>query len=138
MGSLLKLALSALAASGQASAFAALRVRMAAGTVLAIGALLLATAAWACACAALWIALIPPLGPVGAPLAVAGACLALAAIMGLVAWLLVRRRRAASLGDEVQLEALVAEAGKLIKEHKLGALVAAALAGFVAGDSTRK
>ncbi len=137
MGSLIKLALSALAASSQSSAFAAFTGRMAAAALLGFIALVLAGAAWGCAGAALWIALIPPLGPVGAPLVVAAVCLVFAGILALIAWLLMRRRRA-RLGEGLQLDALLAQAGNLINEHKLGALLVAVLAGILAGNSTRK
>ena len=137
MGSLIKLALSALAASSQSSAFAAFTGRMAAAALLGFIALVLAGAAWGCACAALWIALIPTLGSVGAPLVVAAVCLVFAGILALVAWLLMRRRRA-RLGEGLQLDALLTQAGNLINEHKLGALVVAVLAGILAGNSTRK
>lgn len=137
MGSLIKLALSALAASSQTSALAAFSGRMVAGGVLGVVALLLAGAAWGCACAALWIALIPALGPVGAPLVVAGVCLSVAGLLALAAWQLVRRRRARAV-NHLQLDAVMAEAGKLIQEHKVEAIVAAIVAGFVAGNSGRK
>jgi hypothetical protein len=137
MGSLIKLALSALAASSQTSALAAFSGRMVAGGVLGVVALLLAGAAWGCACAALWIALIPALGPVGAPLVVAGVCLSVAGLLALAAWQLVRRRRARAV-NHLQLDAVMAEAGKLIQEHKVEAVVAAIVAGFVAGNSGRK
>jgi hypothetical protein len=137
MGSLIKLALSALAASSQTSALAAFSGRMITGGVLGVVALLLAGAAWGCACAALWIALIPALGPVGAPLLVAGVCLSVAGFLALGAWQLVRRRRARAV-NHLQLDAVMAEAGKLIQEHKVEAVVAAIVAGFVAGNSGRK
>jgi hypothetical protein len=137
MGSLIKLALSALAASSQTSALAAFSGRMVAGGALAVVAVVFAGAAWGCACAALWIALIPALGPVGAPLVVAGVCLIVAALLALAAWQLVRRRRARA-ANHLQLDAVMAEAGKLIQEHKVEAIVAAIVAGFVAGNTGRK
>jgi hypothetical protein len=137
MGSLLKIALSALAASRGSSALGAFTGRMAAAALLGGCALLLAAAAWACACAALWIALIPSLGPAGAPLVVAGACLLLGGILALVAWLAVRRRRARPL-DGLQLDAVLTEAGRLINEHKVAALLAATLAGMLAASNGRK
>ena len=137
MGSLLKFALSALATSRVSSALGAFTGRMAAAALLGGCALLLAAAAWGCACAALWIALIPSLGPAGAPLVVAGACLLLAGILALVAWLAVHRRRARPV-DGLQLDAVLTEAGRLINEHKVAALLAAALAGMLAASNGRK
>ncbi len=116
---------------------AAFTGRMAAAALLGSCAVLLAAAAWGCASAALWIALIPSLGPAGAPLAVAGVCLLLAGILGLIAWLLVRRRRARP-ADGLQLDAMLSEAGRVINEHKGAALLAAALAGMLAANNGRK
>ena len=137
MGSLLKIALSVLAASKGSSAFAAFTGRMMAAALLGTLAILLALGAWGCVCAALWIALIPSLGPAGAPLFVAGACLLLAGILALIGWLLIRRRRARPV-DGLQLDALVGEASRFINEHKGAALLAAALAGMLAANSGRK
>jgi hypothetical protein len=137
MGSLLKLVLSALAASSRGSAFAALTGRMAVAALLGGFAVLLVAAAWGCACAALWIALIPALGPAWAPLVVAGACLAMAGILALIAWLVMRRRRARP-SDGLQVDVLLAEAGRVINEHKGAALLAAALAGMLAASNGRK
>src|SRR5260221_9877304 len=134
MGSLLKLALSALAASSQTSALAAFSGRMVAGGVLAVVAILLAGAAWGCACAALWIGVAPTLGPVGAPLVVAGVCLTVAALLGLGAWQQMRRHRARAV-NHLLLDAVLADAGKLIQEHKIEAILAAIIAGFVAGNN---
>ncbi len=121
MGSLLKLALSALAASSQNSALTAFSGRMAASGVLAVVAILLAGVAWGCACAALWIGVAPTLGPVGAPLVVAGVCLTVARAV-----------------NHLLLDAVLADAGKLIQEHKIEAILAAIIAGFVAGNNGRK
>jgi membrane protein implicated in regulation of membrane protease activity len=135
VGSLLKLALSALA-SGQSS-MKIFTGRMAAAAALGGLAILLVLAAWGCLCAALWIGLTPSLGPVGAPLAVAGVCLLAAGILALVAWGLMRRRRP-RINPELQAEALLAEAGRLINEHKGAALLVAALMGMMAGNSRRR
>ncbi len=137
MGSLLKLALSALAASSRSSAIAAFTGRMAAVVLLSGLAGLLAIAAWGCACAALWIALIPALGPAGAPLVVAAACLVFAGVLAFVAWFVMRRRRPRP-GDGLQLEALLAQAERFFNDHKGAALLAAVIAGMIAANSGRK
>lgn len=111
--------------------------RMAAAAALGGLAVMLVLAAWGCLCAALWIGLTPSLGPVGAPLAVAGVCLLAAGILALVAWGLMRRRRP-RVNPELQAEALLAEAGRLINEHKGAALLVAALMGMMAGNSRRR
>ena len=137
MGNLLKLALTALAASSQTSALKAFTGRMIAALVLAGLALVMAGAAWGCICAALWIGLTPSLGPVGAPLIVAALCIVVGGILALVAWALTRRRRA-RVQPELQVEALLSEAGQVIKEHKGAALILAALLGMMAGNGGRR
>jgi fatty acid desaturase len=137
MGSLLKLALTALAASSQTSALKDFTGRMLAAGVIAAIAVVLTAAAWGCLCAALWIGLIPVWGPVGAPLAVAGMCIVVAGILGLIAWRMMRRRRA-RVNPQLQLDALLSEGSRLIGEHKGAALLAAALLGMFAGGGRKK
>jgi len=137
MGNLLKLALTALAASSQTSALKVFTGRMLAAMVLGGLALVLAVGAWGCLCAALWIGLTPSFGPVGAPLAVAALCVLVAGILALVAWVLTRRRRS-RLETAAQVEALLSEAGDLIKEHKAAAVLGAILLGMLAGNSGRR
>ncbi len=137
MGNLLKLALTALAASGQTSALKAFTGRTLVAMVLAVLALVMAGAAWGCICAALWIGLTPSLGPVGAPLIVAALCILVAGILALVAWALTRRRRA-RVEPGLQVEALLSEASNLIKEHKGAAVLGALLLGMLAGNSGRR
>jgi hypothetical protein len=136
MGSLLKLALSALASS-QSPALRIFTGRFLAAGLLAGLALILVAVAWGCLCAALWLGLTPSLGPVGAPLVVAGVCVVFAAILGLVAWNLTRRRRP-PVSPALQAEALLAEASRLISEHKGAALLGAALIGMMAGSGRRR
>ena len=137
MGNLLKLALTALAASSQTSALKVFTGRMLAAMVLGGLALVLAVGAWGCLCAALWIGLTPSFGPVGAPLAVAALCVLVAGFLALVAWVLTRRRRS-RLETAAQVEALLSEAGDLIKEHKGAAVLGAILLGMLAGNSGRR
>ena len=137
MGNLLKLALTALAASSQTSALKVFTGRTLAAMVLAILALVMAGAAWGCICAALWIGLTPSLGPVGAPLVVAALCVLVAGILAVIAWALTRRRRP-RIEPGLQAEALLAEASNLIKEHKGAAVLGALLLGMLAGNSGRR
>ena len=137
MGSLLDLALSALAIWTRRSASASFTGQMAAAVLFAGLAVLLGAAALGCALAAFWIALIPQVGPVGATFIVAGACLALAGFLALLAWLLMHRARPRR-GDALDAEALLTEVGRYINEHKGATLLAAALAGVLAGNSGRK
>ena len=138
MGNLLKLALTALAASSQTSALKVFTGRMIAGLVLAGLALILACAAWGCICAAVWTGLVPSLGPVGAPLIVSALCVIVGGILALTAWALTRRRTPVRAQPELQIEALLAEAGQIIKEHKGAALILAALLGMMAGNDGRR
>ena len=138
MGGLLKLALTALAASGQTSALKQLTGRMPAALVLGALAILLATAAWGCLCAALWIELIPPLGLVGAPLVVAAICLIAGGILGLAAWTLMRRQRSSPTAPDLNFDALLGDAGRLVNEHKGAALLAALVLGMLAGNGSRR
>ena len=137
MGNLLKLALTALAASSQTSALKVFTGRMIAALVLAGLALVMAGAAWGCICAAVWIGLTPSLGSVGAPLMVAALCIVAGGILAFVAWALARRRRPRAQ-PELQVEALLSEAGQVIKEHKGAALILAALLGMMAGNGGRR
>lgn len=139
MDSIVKLALAlfAFVASSRRSLFGTLLGRMAAAALFLGLALLLAIAALACAGAALWIALIPQLGETGAPLVVAAICLTFSGILALVAWLLMRERRR-RLGEALQVDLLLAEAGRFLNEHKDAALLAAALAGMLAARRRRK
>ncbi len=137
MGGLLKLALTALAASSRTTALKEFTGRMMAALVLGGLALLLAAAAWGCFCAALWVWLTPSLGPVGAPLVVAAICLLAGAILGGVAWGLVRRRHPRPAAD-LNVDALLNDAGRLFNEHKGAALLAAALLGLLAGNGRRR
>jgi hypothetical protein len=57
--------------------------------------------------------------------------------LALVAWLAIRRRRARPV-DGLQLDAVLTEAGRLINEHKVAAMLAAALAGMLAASNGRK
>jgi hypothetical protein len=137
MGGLLKLALTALAASSQTSALKVFTRRLIAALVLGGLGLLLVLAAWGCLCAAIWIWLTPSLGPVGAPLVVAAICLVVGGVLGLVAWELTRRQRPRPASD-LNVDALLSDAGRLINEHKGAALLAAALLGLFAGNGRRR
>jgi hypothetical protein len=102
----------------------------------AFAATLLAAAAIGCTIAALWLFLQPRLGPVGAPLAAAGALLLLA----LVALLVARRvlkRQPALLAHPIDPSSLIAEIGQLMKSDKSSLLIAAAVAGLLAGTARR-
>ena len=90
----------------------------------------------ACALTALWIYALPHVGAVGAPLIVAGALF----VMSLTVYTLIRhamRRRPAQPPTGVTIELLRAEATSLFREHKGAVLVAALVAGLLAGRNER-
>lgn len=99
-----------------------------------------AVVASGCAIAALWIYLRPQIGPVLAPLAVAGLLLVLAGALVVLSRVIGRQRKkpAAALGDGRNaaadpLAALSDDALRLFKQHKGATLLAAVLAGLIAG-----
>jgi hypothetical protein len=136
MGGLLRLAEALLALGRFTSGIGAMLRRGSIALVCLLIAALLAVAALGCAVAALWIYLLPLLGTVGAPLAAAGALILIALVLLFVASRVLRAQRPrsqASSGD-----AVAADLARLIKEHKLEALVAALTAGLVAGAPSAK
>ncbi len=116
--------------------------RMTAAAWFALLATTFATASVGCGVAALWIFMLPAVGPVGAPLIAAGALLLLC--LALVATIRGILRRgptpisAAAVPDAAIPALLIAEASRLLDENKGAALLAALLAGAVAGDTRRK
>ena len=116
--------------------------RMTATVWCAVLATALAIASVGCAVAALWVFVLPEVGPVGAPLIAAAAllllCLSLLAIIRSIL-----RRRPAPLPTAVVTGAaipalLIAEASRLMEQNKGAALLAALLAGATAGSLSRK
>ncbi len=95
-----------------------------------------AGAAFGCAMAALWIVLLPQIGPVLAPLAVCGLLLVLALALLLTSQVVARRKvsgtaAAGAAGDP--LAALATDALRLVREHKGAMLLSAVLAGLIIG-----
>lgn len=135
MDALIKLAVMALARTGAADMAESAR-RTAATTLLAIVSGVLATASLGCAIAALWIFADSRIGPSGAALATAGCLLVLClAVLGLLQLVLRRHRRPPAVGSP---ELLLAEATRLFKDHKGTLLVAALVAGLLAGNESRE
>jgi hypothetical protein len=92
-----------------------------------------AIASGACAIYALWIFALPRLGPVGAPLGAAAALLGSSIALLVVMQALVRLRRRGNPPDIARLFG-IAEATRLFKENKGAMLVAALVAGLIAGS----
>jgi hypothetical protein len=137
MGSLIKLATWALIESGRAGSARAATSRIAVVALCAGLAGVLVVAALSCAAAALWIYVLPSLGPVGAPLAVASVLSTLMLILALAAWLVLRRNRARP-GAAMAPQLLLSQAVRLFNEHKGAVLVAAIVAGMATANSGRK
>jgi len=95
-----------------------------------------------CAVTALWVFVLPEVGPVGAPLIAAAALLSLCLPLLVIARIVLRRRPqlppAPALPDAAVPALLIAEASRLMEENKGAALLAALLAGATAGNLGRK
>ena len=135
-GGVIGSAVLAFARSGAAD-MAAFARRLTITALAAALAAVLVAASLGCAVAALWIFAAPRIGPAGAALCAAAVLLALGlAVLGL--GLLVakgnRRARPAAPSPDVML----AEAMKLFVNHKNAVLVAALIAGLLAGSDSRE
>ena len=137
MGSLIKLAAWALIESGRAGSARAATIRMSAAALCAGLAAMLVLAAFGCAATALWIAVLPALGPVGAPLVVAAGLSIVTLIVAMIGWQIVRHGRQRS-GVAVAPEFLLSEATRFFSEHKGAVLLAALVAGMAAANGSRK
>lgn len=88
-------------------------------------------AAIACALAALWLFLLPQLGPTGAPLVIAGVLVVMCG--ALLAVLRHEMKPGPPPPAGIAPSVLLAEATRLLNENKAAVLMAALLAGLVAG-----
>ena len=102
----------------------------------------LGTASVGCAVTALWVLVLPEVGPVGAPLIAAAVLLLLCLPLIAIARSVLRRRlpppAAPALPDAAVPALLIAEASRLMEENKGAALLAALLAGATAGSLNHK
>lgn len=131
MSELLRLALTLLATPPQRRSSTDTIVALAATAVVGLA----VVAAVACAAAATWIGLHPLVGPIGAPLIVAGAFVVVA-LVGLTTARHALRPPSTSAAPPAAAsnEALLVEASRLVAAHKAPVLLAAVLAGVVAGS----
>ena len=111
---------------GQQAAAHVARVAVATASCVCCG-----VAAMACALVALWLYVLPQVGPTGAPLVVAGVLLAMC--LALVALLRYGLKPRPAPASGVAPSVLIAETARLVNENKAAALLAALLAGLVAG-----
>jgi len=140
MDGLIKLVLAVITHVATARRLGAVAPRLIAATVLAVMALMIALGAIGCAVAALWIFLLPQLGPAGAPLVAAGALLVLCGILLGGAYALLRRQaKPADLLTEVLHHAAATAENPLAYESRLVVLLLGALAAGVsaAAKATR-
>jgi hypothetical protein len=106
-----------------------------ASCVSAAGILLLG--AVGCAATALWILVLPTLGPIGAAMIVAATLVALALILAAVGWYVVSHRSRKRDGAALP-PALLDDAIRLFTEHKGALLLAALLTGIAAANTSRR
>ena len=106
--------------------------RVAAGLVTV---LLCLVTAGGCLLAALWLYLLPYLGPVGTPLVLAGALLIKAGVILLWLRLHLKRHSAANAPSSAaaELAPALAEVEQIVRTHKLSSLSAALLTGLALG-----
>ncbi len=133
----LRLATMAAAASGKAGSIGRTTGRMTAAALCASLAAVSVIAAGGCAAAALWLFAIPYVGAAGAPLvSAAGLLVFCVALMTVARGVLRYRRRAPSSTAAPGLP--LGEVLRLFSENKGTVLLAALVAGLVAGNNGRK
>jgi hypothetical protein len=138
MGSLFKLATSALLATGGVNHLQATVTRLVVVAACATVAAVMMLGALGCLAAALWIYTLPALGPVGAPLVVAAAFLIVTLILVALACRIRRPRRRKAAAAPAAAASLAPEIARILKDHKGTVLLAAALAGMAAASGRRK
>jgi hypothetical protein len=138
----LRAAATALADTAAAGRMGTAARRMTAAAWCAVLATALAAASVGCAVTALWVFVLPEVGPVGAPLIAAAALLLLCLPLLAIARNVLRPRSAplpaTAVPDAAIPALLIAEASRLLEENKGAALLAALLAGATAGSFDRK
>ena len=137
MGSLIKLAAWVLIEFARTGRVRVAAVRMTAAALCTGLAVVLMLAALGCLVTALWMFVLPSLGPVGAPLVVAATLSAATLVLAVAVWLIIRHgRRKQGAATEPQL--LLSGATRLFNEHKGAVLLAAIVAGMAAASGGRK
>jgi hypothetical protein len=121
--------LSSLLRRGPAGSLHAASRRMGLILFYAILAAIVAIAALGCAIAAIWLALLPAIGPVWTPLLIAAALAGIAAILVL---LIASHRRGRGRRSDGEGPATLSSA--ILRDHKSSLLLGAALVGMLAGS----
>ena len=142
MDVLIKGAATAFAETVSAGGIGSVARRMTAAAWCGALATVFAAASVGCAVTALWVFVLPEVGPVGAPLIAAAALLLLCVPLLVIARSLLRRRSprlpAIAVPDVALPTLLMTQASRLLEQNKGAALLAALLAGATAGGLDRK
>ena len=146
MGGIVKLALTVLAEITALSRARKLAPRVAVAALLLTLTSMMVAASFGCAVAALWIWLVPLVGPWGAPLICAGVLALFAAALAAGGYWLARKRgglprKRGGLQTGAGTLAAAIETGDfapLIQEHKWLLLALAALSGAATAEKSRK
>jgi hypothetical protein len=140
MNPLASSAIAALVRQGLAGRARAAVGRLSVPLVCGLIALHLVLAATVLLTMAFWNLLLPAIGPVWTPVALAGALLMLAAIPVAIVWSHAHRHRAEQLrveDVERMIEPMLAQARQFTRDNQGTTLVAAILAGVAAGLASR-
>ncbi|MGH7008474.1 MAG: hypothetical protein ACRED7_08730 [Stellaceae bacterium] len=139
MGGIVKLALTVLAEITALSRARKQARRVAAAVLLLTLISMMVAASFGCAVAALWIWLLPLVGPWGAPLICAGVLALIAAALAGCRYWLARSRDGLQTGTGTLGAAIESgDFAPLIHEHKWILLALAALSGMVSAEKSRK
>jgi hypothetical protein len=142
MDVLMKGAATAFAETVSAGGIGSVARRMTAAAWCGALATVFAAASVGCAVTALWVFVLPEVGPVGAPLIAAAALLLLCLSLLAIARSVLRRRSPplpATVVPDITLPALlIGEASRLLEENKGAALLVALFAGATAGGLNRR
>lgn len=139
MGGIVKLALAVLAEITALSRARKRAPRVAVAALLLTLTSMMVAASFACAMAALWIWLLPLVGPWGAPLICAGVLALVAVALAGCGYWLARGRGGLQSGPGTLATAIeTGDFAPLIHEHKWLLLALAALGGAVSAEKSRK
>jgi hypothetical protein len=139
MGGIVKLALTVLAEITALSRARKLAPRVAVAALLLTLTSMMVAASFGCAVAALWIWLLPLVGPWGAPLICAGVLALIAAALAGGGYWLTRKRGGLQTGTGTLAAAIeTGDFAPLIQEHKWLLLALAALTGAATAEKSRK
>ena len=139
MGGIVKLALTVLAEITALSRARKRAPRVAVAVLLLVLTSMMVAASFGCAVAALWIWLLPLVGPWGAPLICAGVLALIAAALAGGGYWLTRNRGALQTGAGTLAAAIESgDFAPLIHEHKWLLLALAALSGAATAEKSRK